>query len=65
MEGIKSKLRIRAHAIPKAAKTPTCFAGTMMCINKQSIPAMVVIPVKMMGVLRLSNVSKNLSSSIM
>ena len=47
--GIKNMLAVNANNIPTEARIPNCAAGTIVCVIRQSIPAIVVIPVRSTG----------------
>ena len=57
MEVMKKRLATRANAIPAAERMPTWRAATMICPSRQSMPAIVVNPVRRIGLLRLLNIA--------
>lgn len=54
--GIKKRLAISANIMPKAAEMPSWPAGIRTCPRRQSMPAIVVIPVSRIGFPRLLNI---------
>jgi len=47
--GIKVRLSTTATAIPITETTPTCLAGSIICVISPPMPTMVVIPVTKTG----------------